>query len=139
MLLTRVIRVKPGAACPFVVVDAGMNDLLRPTLYDAFHAIEAVAPGPTGETMVADVVGPLCESGDSFAFSRTIDRVEAGDLLIVRGCGAYAATMANTYNSRPLAPEVMVNGAEWQVVRERQDVEAMIEADRIPAWLGEGR
>ena len=138
VLLTRVIRIKPGAACPFVVVDAGMNDLLRPTLYDAWHAIEAVAPTPTGETMVADVVGPLCESGDSFAFSRTMDRVAAGDLLIVRSCGAYAATMAGTYNSRPLAPEVMVNTGLWAVVRERQDLDALTRGDTVPPWLSGG-
>jgi diaminopimelate decarboxylase len=133
VLLTRVIRIKPGAAQPFIVVDAGMNDLMRPTLYDAWHAIEAVAP--SGERMVADVVGPVCESGDTFALARETDLVEEGELMIVRTCGAYAATMANTYNSRPLPPEVLVNGSDWAVVRERQDVEAMISDDKVPAWL----
>ena len=134
VLLTRVIRVKPGALHPFVIVDAGMNDLMRPSLYDAWHAIEAVAP--SGERMTADVVGPLCESADIFARARDIDRVEGGELMIIRTCGAYAATMGGTYNSRPLIPEVLVNGRDWALVRERQDIEALIRADTLPAWLG---
>ena len=85
-----------------------MNDLLRPSLYDAWHEIGAVAP--RGEQMIADVVGPVCESGDMFAMARRLDRVEAGDLMVIRTAGAYAATMAGTYNSRPLAPEVLVDG-----------------------------
>lgn len=133
ILLARVIRIKPGDACPFVILDAGMNDLMRPTLYDAWHGIEAVAP--RGGLMTADVVGPLCETGDSFAFARSMDRVEPGDLILVRTCGAYAATMANTYNSRPLAPEVLVKGGEWAIVRERQDLDALIRGDKLPPWL----
>jgi diaminopimelate decarboxylase len=133
VLLTEVIRVKPGAAEPFVIVDAAMNDLMRPTLYDAWHAIDAVAP--TGERMSADIVGPVCETGDTFARSRPIDRVKGGDLMIIRTAGAYAATMANTYNSRPLTPEVLVNGKEWALVRERQDLEALMQDDKVPAWL----
>jgi diaminopimelate decarboxylase len=133
VLLTRVVRVKPGALHPFVVVDAAMNDLMRPTLYDAWHAIDAVAPA--GETMVADIVGPVCETGDTFARGRRMDRVGAGDLVVIRTAGAYAATMASTYNSRPLTPEVLVKGQDWAVVRERQDVAALIAADKVPAWL----
>jgi diaminopimelate decarboxylase len=133
VLLTTVIRVKPGPALPFVIVDAAMNDLMRPTLYDAWHAIEAVAPG--GESMVADIVGPVCESGDTFARSRRIDRVEAGELMVIRTAGAYAATMAGTYNSRPLAPEVLVSGADWAVVRERPPLEAFLKDYRRPRWL----
>ena len=133
VLLTRVIRVKPGATDPFVIVDAAMNDLMRPSLYDAWHAIDAVAP--TGEKMVANVVGPVCETGDTFATGRSMDAVSPGDLVIFRTCGAYAATMASTYNSRPLTPEVMVKGGDWAVVRERQDVDALIGADKIPDWL----
>jgi diaminopimelate decarboxylase len=133
VLLTEVIRLKAGAADPFVIVDAAMNDLMRPTLYDAWHAIDAVAPN--GERMVADIVGPVCETGDTFARSRQTDRVEAGDLMIIRTAGAYAATMANTYNSRPLTPEVLVNGSEWAVVRERQDLESLMQDDKVPAWL----
>ena len=134
VLLTEVIRVKPGATDPFVIVDAAMNDLMRPSLYDAWHAIDAVQPRGSG--MTANVVGPVCETGDTFATSRSMDRVEAGDLLVFRTAGAYAATMASTYNSRPLTPEVLVSGDQWAVVRERQDVESLIRADRIPDWLG---
>jgi diaminopimelate decarboxylase len=133
VVLTRVIRVKPGGAQPFVIVDAAMNDLMRPTLYDAWHAIEAVEP--RGGRMVADVVGPVCETGDTFARERAIDRVEAGDLMILRTAGAYAATMASTYNSRPLSPEVLVSGVDWAVVRERQTAEALMQGCRMPPWL----
>ncbi|MGA9583282.1 MAG: diaminopimelate decarboxylase [Allosphingosinicella sp.] len=133
VLLTTVIRIKPGTAVPFVIVDAGMNDLMRPSLYDAWHAADSVAPD--GETMVADIVGPVCETGDTFARSRRMDRVEAGDLMILRTCGAYAATMGSTYNSRPLAPEVLVNGAEWAVVRERPAPEDLLRGYEAPPWL----
>lgn len=133
VLLTEVIRVKDGPSHPFVVIDAAMNDLLRPTLYDAWHGIEAVVP--RGGTMRADVVGPVCETGDCFAQARPIDRVEAGDLMIIRTAGAYAATMGSTYNSRPLTPEVLVDGDRWAVVRERQDVASIIAGERVPEWL----
>ena len=133
IMLTRVIRVKEGATYPFVVVDAGMNDLLRPSLYDAWHNIRAVEP--TGETFVANIVGPICETGDTFARAREMDQVKAGDLVAFMTAGAYGATMANTYNSRGLVPEAMVNGGDWAIVRERQPVEALIEADRLPPWL----
>ncbi|HVL78651.1 MAG TPA: diaminopimelate decarboxylase [Sphingomicrobium sp.] len=138
VLLTKVIRVKEGPSQPFVIVDAAMNDLMRPSLYDAWHAIEAVVPKHENP-MVADIVGPVCESGDIFARARTIERVEAGELMIVRTAGAYAATMGSTYNSRPLAAEVLVNGSDWAVVRERQDVEALIQNDLIPQWLDPSR
>jgi diaminopimelate decarboxylase len=133
VLLSEVVRVKPGASEPFVILDAAMNDLMRPSLYDAWHGIDAVSPG--GERMVADVVGPVCETGDTFARARAMDRVGAGELVIIRTAGAYAATMGSTYNSRPLAPEVLVRGAEWAVVRERQDIEAFMAGDKVPAWL----
>jgi diaminopimelate decarboxylase len=133
VLLTEVIRVKPGATHPFLIVDAAMNDLMRPSLYDAWHAIQAVAP--TGERMVANVVGPVCETGDTFATGRSLDQAEAGDLFVFRTAGAYAATMASTYNSRPLTPEVLVEGNKWSVVRPRLDVQALIDADAIPDWL----
>ena len=133
VLLTEVIRVKPGPTHPFLIVDAAMNDLMRPSLYDAWHAIQAVAP--TGERMVANVVGPVCETGDTFATGRSLDHANAGDLLIFRTAGAYAATMASTYNSRPLTPEVLVDGDRWAVVRPRVDVQALIDADTIPDWL----
>jgi diaminopimelate decarboxylase len=133
VLLTEVIRVKPGARDPFVIVDAAMNDLMRPSLYDAWHGIEAVAP--KGTSMTANVVGPVCESGDTFATGRPMDQVEAGDLLVFRTAGAYGATMASTYNSRPLTPEVVVDGDKWAVVRERRSIEAMMREEKIPEWL----
>jgi diaminopimelate decarboxylase len=134
ILLTSVIRVKPGASHPFLVVDAAMNDLMRPTLYDAWHGIEAVAP--RGGRFTANVVGPVCETGDTFATARDMDRVEPGDLLVFRTAGAYAAAMSSTYNSRPLTPEVLVKGRDWAVVRPRLDVQSLIDADAVPPWLG---
>jgi len=133
ILLSRVIRVKPGVAQPFLIVDAAMNDLMRPALYDAWHAIEAVAP--RGPKMVANVVGPVCESGDTFATARELDRVEAGDLVLFRTAGAYSAAMSSTYNSRPLTPEVLVHGDRWAVVRPRLGIEELIRADTVPEWL----
>lgn len=106
VLVTQVIRVKPGASAPFVVVDAAMNDLVRPAMYDAWHDFAAVEP--SGERFTAHIVGPICESSDTFAMNRETDRVAAGDLAVFRTAGAYGATMANTYNSRPLVPETMV-------------------------------
>jgi len=133
VLLSRVIRVKPGATHPFVIVDAAMNDLMRPALYDAWHRIEAVRP--SGRQRTANVVGPVCETGDTFATARQMDEVAAGDLIVFRTAGAYAAAMASTYNSRPLTPEVLVDGGRWEVVRPRMDVDALIAADRVPQWL----
>jgi diaminopimelate decarboxylase len=127
VLLTEVIRVKPGAgpdAAPFIIVDAAMNDLMRPSLYDAWHNIEPVRP--RGASTTANVVGPVCESGDTFATGRRMDAAQAGDLLVFRTAGAYAATMASTYNSRPLTPEVIVDGDKWAVVRPRRGIEAML-------------
>ncbi|MEA3037883.1 MAG: diaminopimelate decarboxylase [Sphingomonadales bacterium] len=132
VLLTRLIRVKPGARHPFLVVDAGMNDLMRPTLYDAWHAIHAVTP--RGSRTVANVVGPVCETGDTFATAREMDSAEPGDLLVFRTAGAYAAAMASTYNSRPLTPEVLVSGDRWAVVRPRLDLDALTSGE-LPPWL----
>ena len=134
VLLSRVIRVKPGAMDPFVILDAAMNDLMRPALYDAWHRIEAVRP--SGQKRTANVVGPVCETGDTFATGRDMDEVSAGDLVVFRTAGAYAAAMAGTYNSRPLTPEVLVDGSRWAVVRPRIDVDRLIAADRFPDWLG---
>lgn len=133
VLLSHVIRVKPGATDPFVIVDAAMNDLMRPALYDAWHRIEAVRP--SGKQRTANVVGPVCETGDTFATGREMDEVAAGDLVVFRTAGAYAAAMSSTYNSRPLTPEVLVDGERWAVVRPRIDVDALIAADRVPDWL----
>ena len=137
VLLTRVIRVKPGVQHPFLVVDAAMNDLMRPALYDAWHAIDAVAPH--GGRATVNVVGPVCETGDTFATGREMDEVEAGDLVVFRTAGAYAAAMSSTYNSRPLTPEVMVNAGEWAVVRARIDIDRLIAADSIPPWISARR
>jgi diaminopimelate decarboxylase len=133
VLLSRVIRVKPGAAHPFVIVDAAMNDLMRPALYEAWHRIDAVRP--TGERWTANVVGPVCETGDTFATGREMERVGAEDLVVFRTAGAYGAAMSNTYNSRALTPEVLVDGKDWAVVRPRLDMDALISSDDIPPWL----
>ena len=133
VLITRVIRVKQGAGAPFVVVDAAMNDLARPAMYDAWHDFAAVRP--TGERMVANIVGPICESSDTFAHQRDIDMVAAGDLAVFRTAGAYGATMANTYNSRALVPEVMVDGDRWSIVADRIDPGTILAAERVPDWL----
>ena len=132
-LLSRVVRVKQGAQAPFVIVDAAMNDLMRPSLYDAWHDIRAVDPSGARET--ANVVGPVCETGDTFAMHRDMDVVQAGDLVAFMTAGAYGATMAGTYNSRPLTPEVLVSGDKWAVVRARPPIEALIKADQIPDWV----
>jgi diaminopimelate decarboxylase len=133
VLLTRVIWVKPGVVNPYVIVDAAMNDLARPALYDAWH--DFVAVRPTGERMVANIAGPVCESGDTFAMGREIDAVKSGDLAIFRTAGAYGATMASTYNSRALVPEVMVDGDKYAVVADRIDPHAILGAERLPEWL----
>ncbi len=133
VLLTKVIRVKPGATHPFVIVDAAMNDLVRPAMYDAWHDFVAVIP--SGQRMTANIVGPICESADIFAVGRDIDVVRAGDLAVFRTAGAYGATMANTYNSRALVPEVMVDGAQWAVVADRIEPATILAAERLPDWL----
>jgi diaminopimelate decarboxylase len=133
VMVTRVIRVKEGVSAPFVVVDAAMNDLARPALYDSWH--DFVAVQPTGERMTANIVGPICESSDTFAMGREIDAVQAGDLAVFRTAGAYGATMANTYNSRSLVPEVMVDGGKWAIVAERIDPATILAAERVPEWL----
>ena len=133
VLVTEVIRVKPGAINPFVVVDAAMNDLARPAMYDAWHDFAAVRP--SGERMTANIVGPICESSDTFAMARDIDAVAAGDLAIFRTAGAYGATMANTYNSRALVPEVMVDGEKWAVVADRIEPATILAAEQVPEWL----
>jgi diaminopimelate decarboxylase len=133
VLLSQVVRVKQGAQAPFVIVDAAMNDLLRPSLYDAWHDIRAVHP--KGDRAAANVVGPVCETGDTFAMHRDMDVVGAGDLVAFMTAGAYGATMASTYNSRALTPEVLVSGDKWAVVRARPPIRALIEGDSIPDWV----
>ncbi len=131
VLLTRVVRIKPGARNPWVIVDAAMNDLMRPALYDAFHSIEPVRH--KGQAMTANVVGPVCESGDTFAMAREMDAVEPGDLVVFRTAGAYGAAMSSGYNSRPLTPEVLVNGDRWALVRQRIDIDELAAAP-LPDW-----
>ncbi len=133
VMVAGVILVKDGTTKRFVVTDAGMNDLLRPSLYGAWHDIRGLAP--TGKLMTATVVGPVCESGDTFAEDRTFDAVEAGDRIAFMTAGAYGATMASTYNSRPLVPEVMVKGDRWSVVSERNQPAAMLALDTKAPWL----
>jgi diaminopimelate decarboxylase len=136
ILVTRVLFVKHGEAKNFVVVDAAMNDLVRPTLYEAHHEIWPVRQAaPSAGRIRADVVGPVCESGDFLALGRDLVEPKAGDLLAVMSAGAYGAVQAGTYNTRALVPEVLVKGAEWAVVRPRLEVDQLIALDRMPAWL----
>ncbi len=136
ILVTEVVYLKEGDAKNFVIVDAGMNDLIRPTLYDAHHEIAPVIQRPaTSARITADIVGPVCETGDYLAHDREMARVEAGDLLAVSSAGAYGAVQASTYNSRLLIPEVLVNGDRFHVIRPRQSYDDLIGLDSIPDWL----
>ena len=116
----------------FVVMDAAMNDLIRPALYQAYHGIRAVQE--TGDTMFGDLVGPVCESGDFFAQERELPAVQAGDLLAVMSAGAYGYAMSSNYNSRGRAAEVMVNGSRHELVTARETVEQLVQGERIPRW-----
>ncbi|MEN9683828.1 MAG: diaminopimelate decarboxylase [Pseudomonadota bacterium] len=134
VLLTRVVRVKRSSnQSPFVIVDAAMNDLARPAMYGAWHDFDAVQP--TGERMTAHIVGPICETGDTFAMDREIDAIGAGDLAVFRTAGAYGATMASSYNSRGFVAEVMVDGDQFAVVADRILPEAITAAERVPDFL----
>ena len=136
VMVTRVIYVKTSASRRFVIVDAAMNDLLRPSLYQAHHAIIPVAvAAPNAKREIYDVVGPVCETGDVIATDRSLAPVAADDLLMVACAGAYGAVMASGYNSRLLVPEVLVNGDQFAVVRPRQSYEDMLLQDKIPPWL----
>jgi len=136
ILVARVIYVKRGEAKNFVIIDAAMNDLIRPTLYEAHHDILPVTQAPSGAPrFVADVVGPVCESGDYLALDRTLPEPRPGDLLAIMTAGAYGAVQAGTYNTRALVPEVLVKGDEAAVIRPRIDVEALIAMDQPAPWL----
>jgi diaminopimelate decarboxylase len=136
ILVTRVLFVKHGEAKHFVIVDAGMNDLIRPTLYEAYHAIRPVTPPPEDAARItADVVGPVCESGDFLGLGREMAEPKPGELLAVMTAGAYGAVQAGTYNTRALVPEVLVRGDEWALVRPRLEVDQLIALDRMPDWL----
>ncbi len=136
MLVTRVLYLKDNGPRRFVIVDAAMNDLIRPTLYDAWHEIIPLRePAPGAGLSPVDVVGPVCESSDTFARQRPLPPVAEGDLLAFSSAGAYSFVMASTYNSRPLPPEILVRGERHAVVRARMDYDTMIGQDRLPDWL----
>jgi diaminopimelate decarboxylase len=136
ILVTRVIFVKRGEARTFVIVDAAMNDLIRPTLYEAHHDIKPVRePGAQARRVTADIVGPVCETGDFFALDRDIVEPKPDDLVAIMTAGAYGAVQAGTYNTRALVPEVLVKGGESSLVRPRVEVEQLIALDRLPPWL----
>ena len=138
LLVARVVYIKQSVAKRFVIIDAAMNDLIRPTLYDAWHDIEPVRlPAPDVVLSPADVVGPVCESGDTFAVDRDLPPVAEGDLVAFTAAGAYGAVMSSTYNSRLLVPEVMVAGDRFDVIRARPSYDDMLSLDSIPAWLSE--
>ena len=134
ILVTRVLYRKPGKGKEFVIADAGMNDLLRPSLYKAFHAVQPVRQRGSG-TITADLVGPICESGDFLASERDMADVWAGDLLAVMSAGAYAFTMSSNYCSRLKVPEVMVKTGKFHMVRERQQYADLIRGESIPPFL----
>ena len=131
LMLTRVLYEKKGGAKTFKIVDAGMNDLIRPTLYEGWHDIVPVTEPKTSEKEVVDVVGPICESGDFLAQNREIPVTKEGDLLAAMSAGAYGFTMASNYNTRPLAAEILVDGDKAHVVRERQTLEDVIRGESI--------
>jgi len=136
LLVSQAIYVKQGEGRNFLILDAAMNDLVRPSMYDAWHDIEPVIePAPGAARAPIDVVGPVCETGDTFARARELPAIAPGDLVAFRSAGAYGAVMASEYNSRPLAPEVLVNGDRFEVVRPRPSYEDMLARDRIPDWI----
>ena len=134
IMVTRVIYVKENEGKHFVIQDGAMNDLIRPTLYDAYHEILAVDEARNEHAFEADVVGPVCETGDYLAKTRRLAKVEAGDLLAVMTAGAYGAVQSGTYNTRPLIAEVLVKDDKWALVRERQTYEELIGLDQLASW-----
>ena len=135
LLLTRVVYVKEGSAKRFVIVDGAMNDLIRPTLYEAEHRVELVCGASETAQRPADLVGPICETGDYLARNRDLPVVDAGDFIAFLDAGAYGAVMSSTYNSRPLVPEILVDWAKWAVIRPRETIEHLIARDTVPDWL----
>jgi diaminopimelate decarboxylase len=135
ILVTRVLYTKAGEDKHFVIVDAGMNDLIRPSLYGAYHEIQPVCEVPNAKTRTVDVVGPVCESSDFLAKDRAMPEVKAGDLLAVMSAGAYGFTMASNYNSRPRVPEVLVKGGEMHVIRTREEYADLVRGETIPEFL----
>jgi diaminopimelate decarboxylase len=136
ILVSEVVYVKRGAAKSFVILDAAMNDLIRPTLYDAHHDIRPVRQAPrNGPKMTADVVGGVCETGDYLALDRELPQLGAGELVAIMTAGAYGAVQSSTYNTRPLVPEILVKGSRWAIVRPRQTYDDLIGMDRTAPWL----
>ena len=136
ILVTRVVYAKRGEAKTFIIVDAGMNDLIRPTLYEAHHEIWPVRQAEVGAPrIIADVVGPVCESGDFLALNRSMPEPRQGELIAVMTAGAYGAVQAGTYNTRALIPEVLVHADKWALVRPRVPADALIALDKLPPWL----
>jgi diaminopimelate decarboxylase len=137
ILVTEVIYVKDGGEKTFVIVDGAMNDLIRPTLYEAYHSIRpVVVPAADAPRIKGDVVGPVCETGDYLALDREMAEPKPGDLISIGSAGAYGAVQAGTYNSRLLVPEVLVKGSEFHVIRPRGSYDDLIGLDSVPAWLG---
>jgi diaminopimelate decarboxylase len=136
VLVSRVIYVKNGEGRDFLILDAAMNDLVRPAMYDSHHDIvPLIQPAPAAPSQAYDVVGPVCETGDTFAKARELPLLAAGDLVAFRSAGAYGAVMASEYNSRPLVPEVLVQDDRFAVIRARPTVEEMLSREMIPDWL----
>ncbi len=136
ILVSRVIYPKSGEGREFLILDAAMNDLIRPAMYDAHHDIvPVIEPAPGAGQIPYDVVGPVCESGDTFAKARMLPALAAGDLVAFRSAGAYGAVMASEYNTRPLIPEVLVDGQDFAVIRARPTFDEMIKRDTMPSWL----
>ena len=138
VLVSSVIYVKEGVDRSFLILDAAMNDLIRPAMYDAFHAVVPVRESAVGDNMApVDIVGPVCESGDTFAKARMMPKLDPGDLVVFRSAGAYGAVMSSSYNGRDLVPEILVNGADYDIVADRFGVDDMMAREHVPAWLQE--
>jgi len=135
ILVSEVLYIKEGEGKTFAIVDAAMNDLMRPSLYDAYHEIVPVIKNSAAKNVLYDIVGPVCETGDTFAKNRTLPTIVAGDLLAFRSAGAYGAVMSSTYNARPVTPEVMVDGSKWAIIRKRASYDDMLATQLIPEWL----
>ena len=134
-LLARVEYVKRGAGKTFLILDAAMNDLARPSLYDAFHEIVSVRRDTTRRALVADVVGPVCETGDCFAKDRQVQEMGEGEFVALMTAGAYGRVMASRYNARPLPAEVLVSGSSFELITARESFDAMVSGEKIPAFL----
>ena len=135
VLLSEVIYVKQGEDRTFAIIDAAMNDLIRPSLYDAYHEVEPVIEAQSEARQPYDIVGPVCESGDTFAKHRDLPKLNQGDFVVFHSAGAYGAVLSSQYNTRPLIPEIIVNGDQFEVTRERPSLEDILRGERIPSWL----